>query len=61
MADDLWTKALAINREHGDHGEAARCLAELGAVAVAQRDFALAQARYEETAVLFHELGNAHA
>ena len=58
MADDLWTKALAINREHGDHGEAARCLAELGAVAVAQRDFALAQARYEETAVLFHELGN---
>jgi predicted ATPase len=58
VADDLWTKALAINREHGDHGEAARCLAELGAVAVAERDFALAQARYEETAVLFHELGN---
>ena len=54
VADELWTKALAINREHGDHGEAARCLAELGAVAVAERDFALAHARYEETAVLFH-------
>jgi predicted ATPase/DNA-binding SARP family transcriptional activator len=58
VADDLWTKALSINREHGEHGEAARCLAELGAVAVAERDFELAQARYEETAVLFHELGN---
>jgi predicted ATPase/DNA-binding SARP family transcriptional activator len=58
VADELWTKALAINREHGEHGEAARCLAELGAVAVAERDFELAWARYEETAVLFHELGN---
>ena len=58
VADELWTKALEINREHGDHGEAARCLAELGAVAVAERDFELAQARYEETAVLFHELGS---
>lgn len=57
-ADALWTKALAINREHGDHGEAARCLAELGAVAVAERDFDLARQRYEETAVLFRELGN---
>jgi tetratricopeptide (TPR) repeat protein len=27
-------------------------------VAVAERDFDLAQARYEETSVLFHELGN---
>ena len=58
VADELWTKALEINREHGDHGEAARCLAELGAVAVAERDFELARARYEETAVLFHELGS---
>ena len=58
VADELWTKALEINREHGDHGEAARCLAELGAVAVAERDFELAHARYEETAVLFHELGS---
>jgi tetratricopeptide (TPR) repeat protein len=57
-ADELWTKALAINREHGDHGEAARCLAELGAVAVAQRDHELAHARYAEAAVLFRELGN---
>jgi predicted ATPase len=58
VADELWTKALEINREHGDHGEAARCLAELGAVAVAERDFELAWARYEETAVLFRELGS---
>jgi predicted ATPase/DNA-binding SARP family transcriptional activator len=58
LAAELWTKALEINREHGDQGEAARCLAELGAVAVAERDFDLAQKRYEETAVLFHELGN---
>jgi len=58
LADELWTRALAINREHGEHGEAARCLAELGAVAVAERDFELAHRRYEETAVLFHELGN---
>jgi predicted ATPase len=57
-AGELWTKALAINREYAEHGEAARCLAELGAVAVAERDFDLAHARYEETAVLFHELGN---
>ena len=41
-------EAYEINREHGDDGEAARCVAELGAVAVAERDFALAQARYEE-------------
>jgi predicted ATPase len=58
VADELWTKALEINRQHGDHGEAARCLAELGAVAVAERDLELAWARYEETAVLFHELGS---
>ena len=57
-ADELWTKALEINRDHGDHGEAARCLAELGGVAVAERDFELAHARYAETAVLFRELGN---
>jgi len=57
-ADELWTEALAINRAHGDHGEAARCLAELGGVAVAERDFELAHRRYEETAAMFRELGN---
>ena len=56
-AKELWTEALEINRAHGEEGEVARCLAELGAVAVAERDFELAQARYEETAVLFRELG----
>jgi predicted ATPase/DNA-binding SARP family transcriptional activator len=57
-ANELWNEALVINRVHGDQGEAARCLAELGAVAVAERDFALAEARYEEASVLFRELGN---
>jgi tetratricopeptide (TPR) repeat protein len=58
IAGELWRKALEINREHGDDGEAARCLAELGGVAVAERDLDLAHARYDEAAVLFHELGN---
>jgi predicted ATPase/DNA-binding SARP family transcriptional activator len=58
IADELWTKALAINREHGDPDEAARCLAELGGVAVAERDLELAHARYEEASRLFRELGN---
>jgi predicted ATPase/DNA-binding SARP family transcriptional activator len=57
-ARDLWTEALAINREHDDAGEAARCLAELGAVAVAEGDYETSQARYAEAAVLFRELGN---
>ena len=52
-----WRRTSSI-REHDDDGEAARCLAELGSVAVAEADFALAQARYEEAAALFHELGN---
>ena len=56
-ANELWTKALEINREHGADGEVARCLAELGAVAVAEGRLDLAQARYEETSVLFRELG----
>jgi predicted ATPase/DNA-binding SARP family transcriptional activator len=58
IADELWTKALAINREHGDPDEAARCLAELGGVAVAERDLELAHARYDEASRLFRELGN---
>jgi predicted ATPase/DNA-binding SARP family transcriptional activator len=57
IADDLWTEALGINRKHGNQGEAARCLAELGAVAVAQRDFELARERYEDVVVLFRQLG----
>ena len=57
-AHDLWTEAYELNHEHGDEGEAARCLAELGSVAVAERDFVLAQERYEEAAAMFHELGN---
>jgi predicted ATPase/DNA-binding SARP family transcriptional activator len=57
-ARTLWTEALAINRDHGDDGEAARCLAELGAVAVAEGNFDLAYKHYEESSVLFRELGN---
>ena len=57
-AHDLWAEAYELNLEHDDHSEAARCLAELGSVAVAEADFELAQARYEEAAALFHEHGN---
>jgi predicted ATPase/DNA-binding SARP family transcriptional activator len=55
----LWTDALEIYRAHGDDAEAARCLAELGGVAVAEGDFETAHALYEETVGLFHQLGNA--
>ena len=57
-AREQWSEALAIFRAHGDDGEAARCVAELGGVAVAEGDCEAARALYEECAVLFHELGN---
>ena len=57
-AREQWSEALAIFRAHGDEGEAARCVAELGGVALAEGDIATAHALYEECAVLFHELGN---
>ena len=57
-AREQWSEALAIYREHGDDGEAARCVAELGGVAVSEGDFETAHTLYEECAVLFRELGN---
>jgi tetratricopeptide (TPR) repeat protein len=51
-------EAYELNLAHDDHSEAARCLAELGSVAVAEADFELAQTRYEEAAAIFHEHGN---
>jgi predicted ATPase/DNA-binding SARP family transcriptional activator len=53
-----WQEALAIFRAHGDDGEAARCNAELGGVAVAEGDLETAFALYQESAALFHELGH---
>ncbi len=57
-AREQWSDALAIYRAHGDDGEAARCVAELGGVAVSEGDLETAHALYEECAVLFRELGN---
>jgi predicted ATPase/DNA-binding SARP family transcriptional activator len=56
-AREQWEEALATFRAHGDGGEAARCYAELGGVAVADGDLRLAYAMYEEAAELFCELG----
>jgi predicted ATPase len=56
-AKEQWEEALALFRAHGEEGEAARCVAELGGVAVAEGDLDAAAARYEEAAVSFRELG----
>jgi len=50
-------EALAIYRELGDDGEIARCIAELGAVAVTENDLDLATARYVEASELFERVG----
>ena len=57
-AREQWTEARDIFRAHDDEGEVARCVAELGGVAVEEGDLATAHALYEECAVLFRELGN---
>ncbi|HET8605697.1 MAG TPA: BTAD domain-containing putative transcriptional regulator [Gaiellaceae bacterium] len=57
-ARDQWNEALAIYRAHGDEQEAARCVAELGGVAVAEGDLEQAWALYEEAALRFDQLGN---
>jgi predicted ATPase/DNA-binding SARP family transcriptional activator len=57
LAREHWQEALEIYREHGVDGEAARCLAELGSVAVAEGDLPEAHRLYETTAELFHGLG----
>jgi predicted ATPase/DNA-binding SARP family transcriptional activator len=51
-------EALAIYRELGNEAEIARCIAELGAVAVTENDLDLATARYEEASELFERVGN---
>jgi len=59
-ARQQWQDALEIYQTHGDDGEAARCTAELGGVAVAEGDLAEAFLLYQETASRFHELGHHH-
>jgi tetratricopeptide (TPR) repeat protein len=51
-------EGLALYRELGNEEEIARCVAELGGVAVTEGDLGLAHSLYEETVVLFERLGN---
>jgi predicted ATPase/DNA-binding SARP family transcriptional activator len=53
-----WAKALDIFRRLDDEEEAARCVAELGAVALAEGDFDTAEANYRESAAAFAAQGH---
>ncbi|HET7647091.1 MAG TPA: BTAD domain-containing putative transcriptional regulator [Gaiellaceae bacterium] len=57
-ARDQWNEALQIYRAHGDEDEVARCVAELGGVAVAEGDLEQARELYEEAVVRFGRLGH---
>ncbi|HEX7084250.1 MAG TPA: BTAD domain-containing putative transcriptional regulator [Gaiellaceae bacterium] len=48
-----WTTALGLFTELGDEEEAARCTAELGAIAIAERDLERAERLYREAAAAF--------
>jgi len=58
FARELWQEALDLYRELGDDDGTARCIAELGAVAVAEGDLDGAVALYEESIPLFRRQGN---
>ena len=53
-----WETALRLYRELGDHANIARCIAELGTVAVSEEDMDRASELFEESALLFEEHGN---
>jgi predicted ATPase/DNA-binding SARP family transcriptional activator len=57
LAARLWQEGIDLCRELGDDDGAARCIAELGAAAVATSDFDRAIALYEESAAMFREQG----
>jgi tetratricopeptide (TPR) repeat protein len=52
-----WTRALELCRGLGDEDEAARCIAELGGVALAEGDLDAAEERYREAAGAFAAQG----
>jgi predicted ATPase/DNA-binding SARP family transcriptional activator len=56
-AKRIWTRAHELYVELGDEGEAGRCLAELGSVAVAERDLERAAALYEQSVRHFEAHG----
>ncbi len=57
-AKGLWEEALDLFRTLDDPAGIARCVAELGSVAIGEGDFAAALVRYEEAAALFREQGH---
>jgi tetratricopeptide (TPR) repeat protein len=56
-AKRIWTRAHELYVELGDEGEAGRCLAELGSVAVAERELERAQTLYEQSVRHFEAHG----
>jgi predicted ATPase/DNA-binding SARP family transcriptional activator len=56
-AKRIWTRAHELYLELGDEGEAGRCLAELGSVAVVERELERAQALYEQSVKHFEAHG----
>jgi predicted ATPase/DNA-binding SARP family transcriptional activator len=56
-AKRLWTRAHELYVELGDEGEAGRTLAELGSVAVVERDLDLAAELYEQSVKHFEAYG----
>ena len=59
-AKALWTEALDLYRKLGDAEGIARCIAELGAVAVSAGELETAAAAYRESLELFERLGSHH-
>jgi predicted ATPase/DNA-binding SARP family transcriptional activator len=57
-AREQWNEALEIYRARGDEDEVARCVAELGSVAVAEGDLERARVLYEDAVERFDRLGH---